>query len=189
MKKKFLNIFTATVTALALGAGLAGCGAQAQSGATQSSTEAQEANSADTQTAAADAGDAQADGATGNADGDVTVIKAVTKGSPAPYVTIDENNQPAGSDIEIIKAVFERLPQYELQISLADDALTGIISGQYDIGVNNYGYREERADSYYFSYPYKTGYDVYIQRADDKPLEGLKDLADRGYKVEVGAGS
>lgn len=193
MKKKFVNIFTATVTALALGAGLAGCGAQAQSSAAQSGTEAQEQNSADTQaqTDAADAGNAnaQADGATESTDGDVTVIKAVTKGSPAPYVTIDENNQPAGSDIEIIKAVFERLPQYELQISLADDALTGIISGQYDIGVNNYGYREERADSYYFSYPYKTGYDVYIQRADDKPLEGLKDLADRGYRVEVGAGS
>ena len=102
---------------------------------------AQEQNISDTQaqTDAADAGDAngQTDGAAENADGEVTVIKAVTKGSPAPYVTIDENNQPAGSDIEIIKAVFERLPQYELQIRLADDALTGIISGQYDIGARS----------------------------------------------------
>ena len=119
----------------------------------------------------------------------VTKIVAATNGRPVPYITIDENNQIGGSDIEIIRAVFDRLPQYELEIIVANDTLTGLISGLYDIGVNNYGWRDERGETYYYSYPYKTGFDVYIQRKGDEPLTGLQDLADRGYKTEVGAGS
>ena len=90
-------------------------------------------------------------------------------------------------DIDILKEVFNRLPQYDLQIEIAD-ALQGVLSGQYDIAVNNYGYTEERAESYYFSYPYKTTYNVYIQRPDDEPLTSLQDIADRGYKIELEAG-
>ena len=119
----------------------------------------------------------------------VTKIVAATNGRPVPYITIDENNQIGGSDIEIIRAVFERLPQYELEIIVANDTLTGLISGLYDIAVNNYGWRDERGETYYYSFPYKTGFDVYIQRKGDEPLTGLQDLADRGYKTEVGAGS
>ena len=37
---------------------------------------------------------------------------------------------------------------------------------------------------------YHTRQDMtYIQRKDDEPLTGLQDIADRGYKIEVGAGS
>ena len=61
--------------------------------------------------------------------------------------------------------------------------------GLYDLAVNNYAWRDERGELYYYSLPYKTGYDVYIQRKDDEPLTGLQDIADRGYKIEVGAGS
>ena len=116
-------------------------------------------------------------------------VVAATNGSPAPYIVVDENDNLGGSDIEIIRAVFARLPQYELEIVLSDDTLTGLVSGLYDIGVNNYGWRDERGETYYYSYPYKTGFDVFIQRIDDEPLTGLQDLADRHYKTEVGAGS
>lgn len=120
---------------------------------------------------------------------EVTVIKAATKGAPSPYMVIQEDNSVGGSDIEILQAVFERLPQYELEIVVADDPLTGLLSDQFDLAVNNYGWREERGETYYYSFPYKTGYDVYIQRADDEPLTSLKDLSERGYKTEVSAGS
>ena len=119
---------------------------------------------------------------------DVTVIKGVTSGSLAPYFYVGDDNELTGVDIDIVKEVFNRLPQYELQIDTAD-ALQGVISGQYDIAINNYGYTDERAESYYFSYPYKTSFNEYIQRADDEPLTSLQDLADRGYKIELTAGS
>lgn len=116
-------------------------------------------------------------------------VTVATKGSPAPYMVVDENNEIGGSDIEILKAIFDRLPQYELEIIKADDPLTGMTSGLYDMAVNNYGWQEQRGELYYYSFPYKTGYDVFIQRAGDQPLTGLQDLADRGYKTEVGAGT
>lgn len=122
-------------------------------------------------------------------DNGVTKITAVTAGSPAPYVVVDSDNKITGSDIEILQEIFDRLPQYELEIIKADNPLNGLTSGLYDVAVNNYAWRDERGELYYYSYPYKTGYDVYIQRKGDKPLTGLKDIADRGYKIEVGAGS
>ena len=122
------------------------------------------------------------------ADSDVKVIKGVTSGSLDPYFYVGDDNELTGVDIDIVKEVFNRLPQYELQIDTAD-ALQGVISGQYDIAINNYGYTDERAESYYFSFPYKTSFNEYIQRADDEPLTSLQDLADRGYKIELTAGS
>lgn len=118
----------------------------------------------------------------------VTVVKGVTGGSLFPYFYVGDDEKLTGIDIEIAQEAFNRLPQYELEIEVAD-ALQGVLSGQYDIAINNYGYTEERAESYLFSYPYKTTFNEYIQRTDDKPLESLKDIADRGYKIELTAGS
>ena len=116
--------------------------------------------------------------------GGKTVVKAVTGGSLAPYCYVDESGKLTGIDIEITREVFARLPQYELVIETAD-ALQGVLSGQYDFAVNNYGYTKERGESYYYSYPYKTSFYEYIQRAGDKPLESLQDLADRHYKIQL----
>lgn len=124
-----------------------------------------------------------------SADSDVTTVRVATTGSPAPYMVVDENSEIGGSDIEILKAIFDKLPQYKLDIIKTDDPLTGLTSDLYDLAVNNYAWRDERGELYYYSLPYKTGYDVYIQRKDDEPLTGLQDLADRGYKTEVSAGS
>lgn len=118
----------------------------------------------------------------------VTVVKGVTGGSLYPYFYVGDDGNLTGVDIEIATEAFKRLPQYDLQIEVAD-ALQGVLSGQYDIAINNYGYTKERAESYLFSYPYKTTFNEYIQRTDDKPLESLKDIADRGYKIELTAGS
>lgn len=120
--------------------------------------------------------------------GQITV-RAVTKGSPAPYIVQDENGNLDGYDIAVFKAVFERLPQYKLDLIISADALTGLLSGQYDISVNNWSYNEKRAESYYFSYPYdKVIYD-FIQRKRDEPLTSFQDIADRGYSIEVSAGN
>ncbi len=163
MKTKRVKAIAAGLTAVLLAGGiLGGCGSD-NTGST--------AGQADTSAAS----------------GDTKVVKAVTGGSLAPYMYVDDNDELTGVDIDILKEVFNRLPQYDLQIEIAD-ALQGVLSGQYDIAVNNYGYTEERAESYYFSYPYKTTYNVYIQRPDDEPLTSLQDIADRGYKIELEAG-
>lgn len=169
--RKKLLAFVATAV---LGTVLTGCGSQS---ATADSTA--NAGNVGSNTSVADT----------NTDNQtqVRVIKGVTGGSLAPYMYIDENNELTGVDIDIAKEVFNRIPEYDLEIEVAD-ALQGVLSGQYDIAINNYGYTETRAESYYFSYPYKTTFNVYIQRPDDTPLTSLQDIADRGYKIELDAG-
>ncbi|WP_029232305.1 transporter substrate-binding domain-containing protein [Butyrivibrio sp. VCB2006] len=120
---------------------------------------------------------------------EVIHVVAATRGGPVPYITVDENDELDGYDIAVFRAVFEKLPQYDVELVKTDDALTGLTSGQYQISVNNWGYREERAETYYYSYPYdKVVYD-FIQRADDEPLTSFRDASERGYKIEVGAGN
>ena len=119
-----------------------------------------------------------------------TTIHAVTGGSPAPYITVEEDGTYSGYDIEVLKAVFDRLPQYKLDLQTAefDSIFTGLTAGNYQLAVNNFSYREERSESYYFSFPYDEITYVFVQREDDAPLTSLKDAADRGYKIESNAG-
>lgn len=122
--------------------------------------------------------------------GDVTVINAVTGGSPKPYISVEEDGSYSGYDIEVLQAVFDRLPQYSLNLQTAEfDAIfSGLTAGNYQIAVNNFSYNEKRAESYYYSFPYDEIKYVFVQRADDEPLTSLQDAADRGYKIEAGAG-
>ncbi len=183
----------AALLAGSLMAALAGCGsgdtaAGGESASDQETSSESEKLADDTSSESGAQGEETASDAEAGTE-EAVKVTAATSGGPVPYVTVDENNVISGSDIEILQAVFERLPQYELEIINADDPLTGLTSGLYDIGVNNYNWSDERGELYYFSLPYKSGYDVFIQRKDDEPLTGLQDLADRGYKVEVGAGN
>lgn len=173
-RKRILTLLAAA----ALGAALTGCGSQP--GNTASAANTGNTDNVESNTIGSDTN-------TGNQT-QVRIIKGVTGGSLAPYMYVDENNELTGVDIEIAQEVFNRIPEYDLEIEVAD-ALQGVLSGQYDIAINNYGYTDARAETYYFSYPYKTTYNVYIQRPDDTPLTSLQDIADRGYKIELGAGS
>ena len=73
-----------------------------------------------------------------------------------------------------------------MQLTLSSDSLTGLLSGQADVSVNNWGYREERAESYYYSYPYKYINKVFVQRKGDEPIKSFEDISERGYKTESG---
>lgn len=119
-----------------------------------------------------------------------TTIHAVTGGSPAPYITVEEDGTYSGYDIEVLKAVFDRLPQFKLDLQTAefDSIFTGLTAGNYQLAVNNFSYREERSESYYFSFPYDEITYVFVQRKGDEPLTSLQDAADRGYKIESNAG-
>ena len=120
--------------------------------------------------------------------GEVTVIKAATGGGPKPYVTIDENDQLTGYDIEVLKAAFDLLPEYELQIETTDfpSIFTGLTAGNYQIGVNNFSYNEERAENYLYSVPYDKISYVFVYKKGAEPITSFADAA--GKKFENGAG-
>lgn len=115
-------------------------------------------------------------------------IKAATGGSPKPYIYVDEENQPAGYDIEVLKEVFDRLPQYELTFEVTDfsPVFTGLNSGSYQIGVNNFSYNKERGESYLYSYPYdKIGY-VFVTKKGAEPISSFEEAAGKSFEGSAG---
>lgn len=137
------------------------------------------ANSAEAQTN--NAGEAS------SVDAQVTTIKVHVSQGPAPYLYVKEDGTPDGFDFAVFQEAINRLPQYEAEYISATDGLTGVLSGLYDVTVGNWVWREQRGESYYFSYPYKITDKAFVQREDDEPLKDLHDAAARGYSVIVGA--
>ena len=117
MKQSLVKKLTAGILTGALAISVTACGG----------------NSADTNNASTNA-DVSAE--TENS-GDVTVINAVTGGSPKPYISVEEDGSYSGYDIEVLQAVFDRLPRYSLNLQTAEfDAIfSGLTAGNYQITV------------------------------------------------------
>ena len=175
MKKNL--IATVLGTALLIGS-LTGCGEAATANANASEATAETAeNTAATEEAADQAETVE-----------VKTIKAATGGGPKPYVYVGEDDQPTGYDIEVLKAVFDIIPEYDLEIEVTDfpSVFAGLNAGNYQIGVNNFSYNEERASSYLYSLPYDKVSYVFVYGKDQTPITSLKDAA--GLSFEGGAG-
>lgn len=192
MSQNILKKTIAFAAAAALtGISLTGCGSSpAASSSAASSASAASVTSDAAGTEGGASGNASAADTASAAAGAKTVVKAVTSGSPRPYVYVDDNNNPTGYDIEVLKKVFEQLPQYDLQIEVAqiDAVFSGVTSGQYQIAVNNFSYNDERAKSYLYSYPYdKISYE-FVYRADADPITTWEDAAGKTTEAQTGFG-
>lgn len=103
--------------------------------------------------AAALSGCGAADASTSNAT--VKVVNVATSGGPAPYVLKGKDGELDGQNIELLRAIFAKLPQYKLNIQTVDFSaiFSGLDSGRYDMGVNNFAKTAEREKKYTFSLP------------------------------------
>lgn len=93
---------------------------------------------------------------------EVRTIIAATGGAPKPF-TYEEDGKLTGQNIDLLKAVFKKLPQYKLQIVKVEfsSMFSGVTSGRYQIAVNNLTKNEEREKNYLFSDPiFKNAYVV-----------------------------
>lgn len=115
-------------------------------------------------------------------------IVAETKGSPKPYIYQTESGELKGYDVAVVKEVFSRLPQYELEIKLNSSALTDAQTGTVDFTFNNWTYNAERAESFYFSYPYTRAKYV-INSVKGTTYTTFDDIAAAGKKVYGTAGN
>jgi len=64
------------------------------------------------------------------------VIYAATGGSPRPFTYVDDSGKVVGHNIELVRAVFARLPQYKLEIEVTDfpSIFAGLDADRYQIG-------------------------------------------------------
>lgn len=156
-------ITTVLIAALAIGT-LAGCGTK------QAETSAQ---------AAGDAG--------------VRKIYAVTGANPRPFTYYGDDDQVTGQNIELVEAVFAKLPQYELIWEVTDfpSIFAGLDSDKYQIGVNNFAKNPEREEKYIFTdaifsnaYIVVTNKNVDLpEKLDVKDLAGLKFIGQAAVNV------
>lgn len=111
-----------------------------------------------------------------------TVIQAATWGSPKPFTFVNDKNELTGHNIELLKEVFKKLPQYELKIEITDfpSIFAGLDSGRYQIGVNNLAKNTERKEKYLFSDAIFFNEYVAIFKGDNKTADTIKTWADLG---------
>lgn len=118
----------------------------------------------------------------GSAQSEKIKIVAETKGSPKPYIYQTESGELKGYDVAVVKEIFSRLPKYDLQIVLSSSALTDAQTGTVDFTFNNWTYNDERAESFYFSYPITRAKYV-INSVKGTSYETFADIAAAGKKV------
>jgi len=113
-----------------------------------------------------------------------------TGNSYKPYCYLDENNNPAGFDVEVLKAVNKKLPQYEFEFQTSEfkNVLLSLDAGKIDIAAHEYEKNPEREQKYLFG---KEGYvDYSLKIAVKKGRTDIKTLDDlKGKTVTVSQGA
>lgn len=128
MKRKLTAILLALCVCV-VGAGFSGCG---NSGDSSSSSET---------------------GAANTSEGTTTVAVGIGNAT-SPFAYVDENENIAGYDYEVLKAVSEKLSDkytFEFKSDDFSNLLIGLDTGAYNIAVNHYGYTAERAENYLYA--------------------------------------
>ncbi|GGH69998.1 polar amino acid transport system substrate-binding protein [Paenibacillus sp. JGP012] len=128
----------------------------------------------------------EASSGAGAESGQKTII-AATSGVSNPF-SYDKDGTLTGYDVEVMKAIFEKLPEYKLEVQAIEfeGILTGLDNGRFQLGANNFSSNPERRSKYNFSLPIIENANVFVVRKDDNTLKSIEDL--KGYKAvtEVG---
>ncbi len=175
-KKSVLGLLAAVTV---IGA-LAGCGAKEKKPAATETSKVAEASSQET---------TQAEQKT-----EPITVYAATGGSPKPFTFVGTDNKLTGHNIDLINAVFEKLPQYKLEIEVTDfpSIFAGLDSDRYQIGVNNFAKNEKRKEKYLFTDPIFANEYVAIFAKDNNKaanigswddLAGLKTISQAGINI------
>jgi polar amino acid transport system substrate-binding protein len=116
-------------------------------------------------------------------------IYVATWANPKPFTFVNESGELTGYDIEVVRAIDELLPQYEVQFEKTEfpSILAGLDSGRYQVGANNLTSNEERKAKYLFSEPiFNNQYGIVVKSGRDD-IKTLKDLG--GKKAIVSPGT
>lgn len=115
-------------------------------------------------------------------------ITIATSGAPSPFTTVNDKGELIGYDIEVVKAVFAQLPQYEINFEVTEfpSVLAGLDSQRYQVGANNYAMNEKRKEKYFYSSPiFMNQYVIAVAENNDN-INCFSDL--KGKSTEVSPG-
>ena len=105
-------------------------------------------------------------------------ITVAMEGTWAPWTYHDENDNLVGYDVEVSRAIAEKLgvePEYVE--SDWDSLFAGLDAGRYDLVCNGVEVTEERAKTYDFTTPYGYIHTALAVRKDNEDIKSFEDLA------------
>lgn len=99
------------------------------------------------------------------------------EGDWAPWSFVGEDDELTGYDVEVAKAIAEKLGvEAEIIPAEWDGLFAGMDSGRYDIVVNGVEMTEEREEKYDFADPYAYIRTALIVRGDNDTIHSFEDL-------------
>jgi cystine transport system substrate-binding protein len=105
------------------------------------------------------------------------VIKIGTEGTYAPFTFHNADNTLVGFDVEIGKAVAEKLGvKAEFVEGKWDGLIAGLDANRYDAVINQVGITEARKEKYDFSDPYIVSKAVLIVKDGNEDIKSFEDL-------------
>ena len=108
------------------------------------------------------------------AKGEITIAM---EGTWAPWTYHDESDELVGYDVEVGKAIAEKLGVTAAFVEGEwDGLLAGLDAGRYDIMVNGVGITPDRQEKYNFSTPYAYNRTAVIVRGDYDEIHSMEDL-------------
>lgn len=100
-----------------------------------------------------------------------------TEGTWAPETYHDENDELVGYDVDVARAIAEKLGvEAEFAEGEWDGLFAGVDGGRYDSVANGVDVTEERAEKYDFTTPYSYTHTVLIVAADNDEITSFEDL-------------
>lgn len=104
-------------------------------------------------------------------------IVIATEGTWSPWTYHDENDELVGFDVEVAKAIAEKLGVKATFVEGEfDGLLAGIEAGRYDIMANGIEVTDERNEKYDFSDPYAYIRTAIIVKDDNDSIKSFEDL-------------
>ena len=117
--------------------------------------------------------------------GDVIVA---TEGTWAPWTYHDESGALVGFDVEVARAIAEKLGVEARFIeSEWDGIFAGMYAGRYDFAANGVEVTAERAEKYDFSTPYAHIRTALVVRGDNAEIDDFSDLAGKRTANSIGS--
>lgn len=114
------------------------------------------------------------------------VIKIATEGIHKPYSYHDEKDELTGYDVEIARAVAEKIGvKAEFVEAPWDSLLAGLSAGKSDAVFNQVSITEPRKKVYDFSTPYTLAHGAIVVHKDDESIKSISDIKGKSAASET----
>lgn len=117
---------------------------------------------------------------------DVRKVKIAYVQSSKPMTYTDDDGNATGYDVEVLKEVEKRLPNYEFEFvgTTDDDLLIGVEQGKFQAGLKNAFYTEERTKKFIYPEQFIGLSSIgFVLKKEDENIKTLEDFANAAFTL------